>query len=86
MGLTHKTEQFLELPAGTLSGEARVEILGNKQVCVAGHCEIREYGDDLVRLNTRNGKMLIRGNHLALDNLHSGGVSVSGRSLSVEWE
>ena len=86
MGLTHKAEQFLDLPTGTLSGDARVEILGNKQVYVAGHCEIREYEEDRVRLNTRIGELLIRGDRLTLDNLHSGGISVSGRILSVELE
>ena len=86
MGLTHKAEQLLELPMGTLSGDARVEILGNRQVCIAGHCDIREYEEDLVRLNTRAGELLIRGDRLTLDNLYSGGVSVSGRILSVELE
>ncbi len=84
MGLTHKAEQLLELPTGALSGEARIEISGKEQVIVAGHCEIREYEEDLVRLTTRSGEVCIRGDRLTLDDLHSGGISVSGRILSVE--
>lgn len=84
MGLTKKAERLLELPAGALSGEARIEINGKEQVLVAGHCDIREYEEALVRLITRSGEVRIRGDRLTLDDLHSGGISVSGRILSVE--
>ena len=86
MGLTHKAERFLELPAGALSGEASIEICGKEQVIVAGHCDIREYEETLIRLMTRAGEVRIRGDRLMLDDLHSSGVSVSGRILCIELE
>ncbi len=85
MGLTQKAEQLLELPAGSLSGEARIEIDGRRQVTVAGSCEIHEYETALVRLTTKSGEVLITGDNLQLDDLHSRGISVSGRILSVEF-
>ena len=84
MGLTHKAEHLLELPAGSLSGEARIEIDGKRSVTVTGACEIREYETSLVRLTAKSGDILITGDDLQLDDLHSRGISVSGRILSVE--
>ena len=84
MGLTHKAEHLLELPAGSLSGEARIEIDGKRSVTVTGTCEIREYETSLVRLTAKSGDILITGDDLQLDDLHSRGISVSGRILSVE--
>ena len=86
MGFAHKAEQLLELPVGALSGEAHIEILGKERVIVSGHCDIREYDDGFVRLCARSGTVCIRGSRLTLDNLHSGGISVGGRILSVELE
>lgn len=84
MSLTQRAEQFLELPSGILSGEARIEIEGMRQVIVTGACEILEYEPMLVRLNTRSGEVRIRGDRLTLDGLHSNSVAVSGSILSVE--
>lgn len=85
MGLAQKAERMLELPEGSLTGDARIEIDGKRSLTVTGSCEIREYEDTLVRLVTRSGEVRICGDALTLDNLHSGGVSVNGRLLSVEF-
>ena len=84
MGLTQRAERLLELPSGMLSGEARIEIDGMRQVIVTGHCEIREYEPMLVRLQTRSGEVRIRGDRLTLDDLHSDSIAVSGWIVSVE--
>lgn len=86
MGLTHTAERLLELPSGALTGEARIEIHGKGQVLIAGQCDIREYEEELVRVMTRSGEVRIRGDRLTLDDLHSGGIAVSGRILCVELE
>ena len=85
MGLTQRAEQFLELPVGSLSGDARIEIDGRRQVIITGYCDIREYETELVKLHTRSGDVRICGDALQLDDLHSRGISVSGRILSVEF-
>ncbi len=85
MGLAQRAEQLLELPGGSLSGEARIEIDGKRQLTVTGSCEIREYEESLVRLLTRVGELRVNGDALVLDHLHCGGVSISGRLLSIEF-
>ena len=84
MGLTQRAEHLLELPSGALSGEARIEIEGMRQVVVTGSCEIHEYDSSLVRLHTRSGEVRIHGDRLMLDDLHSDSIAVSGVILSVE--
>ncbi len=85
MALTQKAEDLFELPQGTLTGEASIELNGRHRVTVTGSCEVREYEDSFIRLMTRSGEVRINGDALALDNLHRNGVSVLGRILSVEF-
>ena len=85
MALTQKAEQLLELPQGILSGDAHIEIDGRHHVSVTGSCDIREYEEDVIRLNTRSGEVRLNGDALVLDTLHNDGVTVRGRILSIEF-
>ncbi|MBR5134010.1 MAG: YabP/YqfC family sporulation protein [Clostridia bacterium] len=85
MALTQKAEVFLDLPGGTLSREARVEIVGARLVTVDGACDILEYDTGRVRLKTRGGEVCITGDELRMDSLYDGGASVSGCVATVEF-
>ena len=83
--LAQKAEHLLELPQGSLSGEAHLDIDGRRYLAVTGECEIREYEDTVVRLMTRSGEVRISGNALTLEAVRPDGVSVCGQLLSVEF-
>lgn len=85
MKLTQKAEQFLDMPDGSLTGEARLEIDGRRRLTVEGACDILEYEDSMVRLHTLSGEVRVTGDRLMLDCLHQTGVCLSGRLLSVEF-
>lgn len=85
MQLTRKAERFLDLPDGTLGGEALVSVVGNRQVTVEGHCVISEYDPSCIRLKTGKGALCIRGDGLHMDSLHAGGVCIEGCVVTVEF-
>lgn len=53
--LAHRVETVLELPGGTLSGEARIEMTGNRRAVVESCRGILEYEEGVIRLNTGSG-------------------------------
>lgn len=85
MGLAQKAEAILDLPGGTLSSEARIEVVGNRSLTVDGHCGIVAYEPDGIRLMTRSGELRVVGDGLVLKSRNAQGVTISGRVLSIEF-
>ena len=78
-------ESVLELPAGTLSGTARIELSGNTRAVVEGCKGILEYEDDVIRLNTASGIIRFMGQNLGMNCLNEDSAVVEGKILSVEF-
>ena len=73
------------LPAGTLSGTARIELSGNPRAVVEGCKGILEYEDDVIRLNTASGIIRFMGQNLGMNCLNEDSAVVEGKILSVEF-
>lgn len=83
--LSQKAERVLDLPEGSLTGEARLEIEGNSLLTLDGSCEILEYEQTCIRFSAKSGEIRVTGNGLTLDSLYAKGACVSGHLLSVEF-
>lgn len=81
-----KLEQVLEMPEGIFSGEARLEVYGNRRIFIEGHCHIRAYDEDRIRLETPCGLLCFRGRELRLSEFEKGGAVLTGRLLSIEFD
>ena len=62
-------DRALELPAGTLSGGAHIELNSNREAVIDGCKGIIDYGEEAVRLNIGNGSVTFLGRSLMLKNL-----------------
>lgn len=82
---SQKTEQWLDLPDGALTGEAHIAFDGRRCVSVDGACEIVEYTDTVVRLHTKSGEVRIGGDGLALERYGADGTVIGGRLLTLEF-
>lgn len=78
-------ERALELPVGSLSGCANIEMLGNRRVVIDGCQGIIEYGDDIVRLSTTSGVLRFTGRSLSLNCLTQDSAVIEGFILSIEF-
>ncbi len=83
--LARKVEQVLELPGGTLTGAARVELTGNRRAVVESCKGILEYEEGVIRLNTGSGVLRFMGRELGLSCLTEDSAVVTGFILSVEF-
>ncbi|NLN81444.1 MAG: sporulation protein [Clostridiales bacterium] len=84
-GLPEKVERVLELPVGSLSSAARIELMGNKRVIVDGCHGIVEYSDDLVRMQTGSGMIRFKGTMLSISCLTEDSAIIEGNILSLEY-
>lgn len=83
--LAHRVEKVLELPGGTLSGDARIELTGNRRAVVESCRGILEYEEGVIRLNTGSGVIRFTGRDLGLSCLTEDSAVVTGCILSMEF-
>lgn len=84
-GLTERVERIFELPTGTLSSAARIELLGNRRAVVDGCQGIVEYSDDLIRMQTGSGMLRFSGSLLTISCLTEDSAIIEGNILSLEY-
>ena len=83
--VARRVEQVLELPGGTLSDAARMELSGNRRAVVESCKGILEYEEGVIRLNTGSGVLRFMGRELGLSCLTEDSAVVTGFILSVEF-
>ncbi len=77
--------ESLDFPSGLGGGESSVEIFSGKRVLIRGCMGILEYGESLISLRIKEGKLDIIGRGLYCSAYMSGVVEISGRVLSVGY-
>lgn len=80
-----RVEQALQLPAGTLTNDVRLELTGRRRAVIEGCRRILEYEDDTIRLDTPDGALRFMGQGLCMDCLTPTAVVITGTILSVEY-
>lgn len=83
--LPERVEQVLELPVGSLSGAARMELYGNRRAVVEGCHGIIEYSEELIRLKTSSGTIRFNGRGLSMSCLTEDNAVVEGTILIIEF-
>lgn len=84
-GLREKWERRLEMPEGLFSGEARLEVYGNRRCVIEGRCRICVYEEDVIRLESARGTLCFRGRELRLSAFEKDGASVTGYIACIEF-
>ncbi len=85
LNIPSRVEKALELPVGSLSSAARIELSGNRRAVVEGCRGIVEYGDETIRLNTESGIVRFLGRSLSMSCMTEDSAVIEGVILSVEY-
>lgn len=80
-----KLEQLLDLPAGTLANNVRMELTGTRRAVIEGCRRVLEYEPDVIRLDTADGVVRFMGRGLCMNCLTPSGTVITGQILSIEF-
>ena len=83
--LPSRVEKALDLPVGSLSNAARIELSGNRRAVIDGCRGIIEYGEETVRLNTEDGILRFMGRGLRMRCMTDDTAVIEGIILSLEY-
>ena len=84
--LLERAADMMDLPADTVAGVPRMEILGNKQFYLSNHKGLLTYDDDLIAINCGKVIVRVRGQNLGIKAMNVEDIMVEGVILSVEFE
>ena len=76
----------LDFPCGLGKDESNVEIIAKKCVLIRGCMGIIEYGESLMSLKIKEGRLDVKGEGLYCTAYMSGTVEISGKVGSVSYE
>lgn len=84
--MKRKISDVLDLPKDIVLDLTRLTITGNLTVMIENHKGIIEYNPDLIRVNSNNGVIIIKGEDLFLKSAIVDEVIIEGKIRSVEFD
>lgn len=81
-----KLSDVLELPKDIILDLVRLTITGRLAVFIENHKGIIEYDPQLIRVNTTDGVIVIRGKGLYLKSAIADEITIEGELNSIEFE
>ncbi len=83
--LLERAAAIMDLPADTVAGLPRVEIIGLRQCYVSQHKGLLVYEDDLISVNGGRAAIKLHGSGLVIRAMDAGSLLVEGQLQSVEF-
>ena len=83
--LPQRVEQAFELPDGTVSKLARIELCGDRRIILEGCRGIAAYEEDTIVLRTDSGTIRFRGRDLVITCFTCDEAVITGQILSLEF-
>ena len=75
-----------EMPRDVVMGIPVLSIVGNKEICIENYGGIIEYTDEIVRIRTKKGQIIICGKQLYVEYYTNDEMKISGNFSSVEFK
>jgi len=86
MGKSSKLDRLLEIPKELNSGTPKLTIVGFEEIVLENYKGILEYEENLIRIDTHMGTVIINGFNLVLNQLTTDDIFIRGAIDSIEWE
>lgn len=83
---TSAIDRILEIPKELASGAPKITITGFEEMLIENYKGILEYEENLVRINTFMGVVIVNGINLSLNQLTEDDMLVKGQIDSLELE
>ncbi|MEG2441451.1 MAG: YabP/YqfC family sporulation protein [Acetivibrio sp.] len=75
----------MKLPSDMLAGAPILSLIGQRQICIENYKGIIEYTEELIRVQTKIGRIHIRGNDLNIEYYTMEDMKVTGCIRMVEF-
>ena len=75
---------FMEKLIDAIRGIPYVNIIGTSEMSVENFCGILEYGTELIRVLTKTGKIIIKGQNLSIEYYTNDEMNVRGNIAEIE--
>ena len=75
----------MDIPEGMLGGQPQLTLDGDLQLLVERHAGIAEYGDQCIRINTRQFTIEISGERLHLVAMDQDSIRIRGHIVGVAY-
>lgn len=76
----------LGLPEEFVSGSFKISVLDFCKLTALNYKSIIEYSDNVIRLNTKEKIVLIKGENLNIDNITDDEINISGNIFLISFE
>lgn len=80
-----KLENFIGVPAGSITNSAHFEMNGNREVIVEGCRNILQYDEDTIRIDIGKMSATIDGRNLNIKNFSPSSLVIEGFILSINF-
>ncbi len=80
-----KASQNLDMPLDLVAGMPRIELRGSHEAILESHSGVREYGENLIIVETPLGSARICGNGLTIREMDEDKIVINGAISSFEY-
>lgn len=84
--LADKATDIFDLPGEIVPGVPKITLTGRRRAHIENHAGILKYSHEIIEIDGRRAKIIIRGDDLELLAMNRENVIISGRILSAEYE
>lgn len=82
----NRINNFLELPREIISNEAKLTILGFKEILIENYKNIMEYEENFIKINTYAGCVSFWGTNLRLKQMAKEDIIIEGNIEKIDYE
>ena len=86
ISLMHKVAKISELPEDVVMGIPMLTLLGNNEINIENYGGIVEYTNYLIRIRTKAGQIIIKGENLFIDYYTNIEMKIQGNIISIEFQ
>lgn len=83
--ILEKASQTLDMPLQLVAGMPRIELRGNHEAILESHKGVREYGENLIIIDTPLGPVRISGVDMTIRTMNEDKIVINGTINSFEY-
>ncbi|OEH86156.1 sporulation protein YqfC [Desulfuribacillus stibiiarsenatis] len=84
--LKNQIANALDLPKDLIFDLPRVTLIGNMQLYIENHIGLLEFGQNKIRLNTKQGEIIVHGNDLVIRGVMTKEIFIEGVIVEIKWK
>ena len=83
--IKNSVSEVLELPKDIILDMPRITMIGNMDIHIENHKGILEYGDEVIKVKTKDGFVKVEGVNMVIKSIVNEEIIISGKIHRVEF-